>query len=182
MKLNPYPLLLAGALALLVSLPARAHVSFAEPGATAGSWYKGALRVTHGCKGSATHTVTVQIPKGVVAARPMPKPGWTIATRLAKLDQPFELHGRRITETVAEITWSGGRLENAHFDEFSILMRLPDRAGKLHFLVSQICDQGRHDWVQVPPPGKTVHDLEAPAAELELIPAWTGAGSSGHAH
>lgn len=158
-------------LAMLGASVAQAHVELESPSAQAGSYYKAALRVTHGCKGSPTIGVTLLIPAGVQGARPMPKPGWTVDTKVEKLAQPYETHGRRVVEDVTQVTWSGGKLANAHFDEFSLLARLPEAAGKLYFKVIQICEQGRNEWVQIPEAGKSAHDYPLPAAVLEVIPA-----------
>ena len=42
--------------------------------------YKAVFVVPHGCAGSATIKIRVQIPEGVIAAKPMPKPGWNVET------------------------------------------------------------------------------------------------------
>ena len=48
----------------------------ASPGAS----YRGVVQIMHGCEGTPTTRVTVTIPEGVVGAKPMPKPGWTVTT------------------------------------------------------------------------------------------------------
>ena len=61
----------------------------------------------------------VRIPDGVVNVKPMPKPGWTVATVKEKLAKPLTLeHGRQLTETIREVSWSGGNLPDAYYDEF----------------------------------------------------------------
>ena len=67
---------------------AQAHVVLSEPKAIAGSYYKATLRVGHGCNGSATTGLTVQVPAGFQGAKPQPKTGWAITTRKAKLATP----------------------------------------------------------------------------------------------
>ena len=164
---------------LLSSLAAFAQVALAHPAlenprAEAGSSYRAAIRITHGCSGSPVREVIVQIPEGVRGAKPMPKPGWTLEVEKARLAQPYESHGRRIEEDVVRVRWSGGRLENAHFDEFVLLAGLPDRPGKLYWKVSQVCEKGRIDWFDVPESGKPAAELKEPAAVLEVLPAAHG--------
>ena len=45
-----------------------------------GAPYKAVLRVPHGCEGAATIALRVRIPEGMIAVKPMPKPGWKIDT------------------------------------------------------------------------------------------------------
>lgn len=53
----------------------QAHVVLLDPAAAAGSSYRAALRVGHGCGTEATTTLRVLIPEDFNAAQPMPKPG-----------------------------------------------------------------------------------------------------------
>ena len=89
-----------------------------------------------------------------------------------KLPRPIEdAHGNKITETVGEVVWSGGRLLDEHFDEFALMMRLPDRPGTtLYFPVVQECEQGVHRWIEIPAPGQSARDLREPAPALRLLP------------
>lgn len=163
--------LAGGLLCLCASASVLAHVSLEVPQAKAGSYYKAVLRLTHGCQGSPIRQVVVQIPRGVQGAKPMPKPGWQIEIEKVKLDQPYRSHGKTVTEEVAQIRWTGGPLADGFFDEFVLLARLPDSAGTLWWKVSQVCENGRIDWSDVPAEGKTAADYEAPAARLEVLPA-----------
>src|SRR5215468_9424546 len=105
-------MLLAAALstAALAATPALAHVELETDKAPAGSSYKAVLMVPHGCAGSPTIAVKVQIPDGVIGVKPMAKPGWKIGIKTATLAQPVEIEGDRITEAVKEIDWTGGSL------------------------------------------------------------------------
>jgi uncharacterized protein YcnI len=73
---------------------------------------------------------------------------------------------------LGEIAWDGGRLEDAHYDEFIIRFRLPDRPGELlHIPVTQHCEGGRTAaWTQIPEPGRRVSDYRYPAPALRLLP------------
>jgi uncharacterized protein YcnI len=144
---------------------------FDVPRAEAGSSYRGAIRITHGCSGSPVREVIVEIPDGVRGAKPMPKPGWTLSVEKARLAKPYESHGRRIEEDVVRVRWSGGRLESSHFDEFVLLAGLPKMPGTLYWKVSQVCEQGRIDWFDIPQGGRPLSDYKTPAAPLEVLPA-----------
>ena len=157
---------------------AGAHAILVTPKAEAGSFYKAAIGITHGCAGTPTREVTVLIPAGVTGAKPMPKPGWTIDIERSKLTTPRESHGRQVLEEVTKIRWSGGSLPNAYYDEFSLVATLPAQAGPLYWQVSQACDQGRYDWVEIPAPGQDARELKSPALRLELTPAM----HMGHQH
>ena len=171
----------AVAFAGLVLMPAlaRAH-STADPSeGTAGGHFRTTFRVTHGCKGSPTTAVTIRIPEGVLSAKPMPKAGWTIEIKTRPLDLPVDSgHGYKIREAVTEVTWTGGRLENAHFDEFVVSMRLPDKPGTtLYFPMVQICEKGSSNWIGIPAAGQKWGDLPEPAPFVTLKKA-----GGGHAH
>ena len=113
---------------------AHAHIVLTEPKAVAGSYYKATLRVGHGCHGSATSGLTVQVPAGFQGAKPQPKFGWTVATRQAKLATPYNSHGKTVTEDVVTLHWAASQdaaLPDDQFDEFAFMGRLPDQAGPM---------------------------------------------------
>lgn len=155
------------------SCSAQAHIVLDVQSAPVGSYYRGALRVGHGCEGSPVKQIIVFIPDGVQGAKPMPKPGWRVAIERKTLAKPYDSHGRTVTEDVSEITWTAqspdNYLQNAHYDEFVVFAKLPDTAGKLYWKTSQICEQGRVDWSEIPVPG-SLTKLKSPAALLEVQP------------
>src|SRR5690349_17116438 len=59
------------AVALATSAAAHAHVSAVSPTLVAGKTVVVELGVGHGCDGSDTYALTVEIPKGVTSVRPM---------------------------------------------------------------------------------------------------------------
>lgn len=155
-----------------LSFPAAAHVTLEQRQAPADSYYKASLRVTHGCKGSPTVRVRVRLPDGVSGVRGQPKPGWKLEITRVKLAVPVDDgHGGKITESVGELSWSGATLPDEHFDEFALIMRLPDRPGTtLYFPVVQECAQGVHRWIEIPEAGKSSRDYKEPAPALQLMP------------
>lgn len=92
--------ILLAAVATLAAWPAAAHVTLEKREAAVGSYYKAVFAVSHGCAGSPTIKVRVQIPEGVIGIKPMPKPGWTLEMIKGKYAAEYELHGSKISEGV----------------------------------------------------------------------------------
>jgi periplasmic copper chaperone A len=171
------------AIALLAgAASSSSHVVLDEPVAQAGGSYKAVLRVGHGCAGSPTNAIKVQIPAGLRGAPPMPKAGGVVATRLEKLAQPYVNHGKQITEDVAEISWTAASRESwlpdAFFDEFVLRGTVPERPGVLWFKVLQTCENGSNDWSEIPTAGVSTQGMKSPAVLLKVLPA----GSAVHQH
>jgi periplasmic copper chaperone A len=161
--------------ALFAATAAFAHITFETAKAPAGSTYKAVLRVPHGCGDSPTVAVSIEMPDGVLQARPMPKPGWALKTVVKPLDTPYESHGTKITEGVREISWSGGNLPDAFYDEFVFQAKLPDKPGTtIYFPVVQECAKGVERWIEIPAAGKHADDYEHPAPGVTLGPKKSG--------
>jgi periplasmic copper chaperone A len=157
------------------SSAAFAHVGLETREAPVAAGYKAVFRVPHGCKGAATVKLRVQIPNGVIAVKPMPKPGWSLETVKGKYDKAYPYyHGAMLSEGVKEVSWSGGKLLDEHYDEFVLQAFLtadlkPDTT--LYFPVVQECDQGTERWIEIPEGGKSAADYEKPAPGVKLLPA-----------
>lgn len=167
---------------LVCSTAAFSHAVLDQPVALAGTGYTAALRIGHGCQGSPTTAVKVFIPAGFRGAKPQPKPGWTLATRIEKLAKPYDSHGRSIAEDVTEIVWTAASkdsaLPDAHFDEFVLRGSLPAEPGPMWFKVLQTCEKGSWEWTEIPASGTSTQGLKAPAALLDILPG----GPAGHQH
>ena len=148
-----------------------AHVTLESKEAPPNSSYKAVLRVGHGCEGKPTTAIRVQIPEGVIAAKPMPKPGWRLATLKAKYERPYDYFGTELTEGVKEISWSGGELPDDFYDEFVFVGRLTgfQPGTVLHFPTVQDCAGGVHRWIEIPAAGQDPDELEEPAPQLEIV-------------
>lgn len=175
-------LLMAGALCValvLAATPASAHVT-ANPGtAVAGEYTRIDLRVPHGCEGSPTTAVSVQIPDTIASVTPQFLPDWTVETVVGPLAEPVELHGETVTEGIREVTWSGGpAIPDDQFFDFGLSVRMPDAAGETLYLpVVQTCESGESSWIEIPEDGADAHELEHPAPAVVL----TAAEDAGHA-
>lgn len=156
--------------AAFAAAPAAAHVTLDPAQAAPLAYVRAALRVPHGCGDAATTRITVTLPEGVTATRPMPKPGWTLVlTPRAEAPAPAS-HGA--VAELAAVAWEGGRLANEHYDEFVLRIRLPDRPGEaIWFPIRQDCEGGASvDWAQVPAAGTRLSDYPSPAASIRLSP------------
>lgn len=159
-------------LAALAFFPgaALAHVTANPDAGAAGKYFETAFRVSHGCEGSDTLSVSIKLPPGMVTVKPQYKPGWTVDVRKSALDKPVPAgHGKMATEQVDEIIWTGARLPDVQYDTFGLLMKLPDRAGEtLWFPVTQTCEKGDLRWIEIPAEGQKWHDLKAPAPFVKV--------------
>jgi uncharacterized protein YcnI/copper(I)-binding protein len=173
---------IAAAMVLTTVLAAHAHVSLERGEASRGKSYKAVLKIPHGCDGTATHTVRVEIPEGFIGVKPMPKPGWTIKTTRGPYAQSYGYFHGPLSEGVTQIEWSGGELPDDYYDEFVangfIARELTGDA--LYFKVVQACAKGEERWVEVPAAGQDPHDLKGPAAILKIADA--GGHDHGHDH
>lgn len=160
------------AAAILFPVDAGAHAVLDSRTAIAGGYQKLSIRIGHGCKASPTVAVEIQIPEGIIGAKPQPKPGWQVSVVREPLAVPFrDGHGTMVTERIARIVWTGGPLEDWQFDEFAFHVRLPNRPGEtLTFPVVQRCSEGEHRWVEEPAPGQLRERLREPAPVLFLLP------------
>jgi uncharacterized protein YcnI len=169
--IRSFLLVLLGA---VVSTAALAHVTLETRQAPSGATFKAVLRVPHGCEGAATTALRVKIPEGVVAVKPMPKPGWTIEMKKGKYAKTHEAsEGAKVSEGVLELAWAGGKLLDGYYDEFVFRMFIaPDlEAGKpVYFPVVQECEKGVTRWIEIPAAGKSIDDYREPAAELMITP------------
>ncbi|HEY8245779.1 MAG TPA: DUF1775 domain-containing protein [Hyphomicrobium sp.] len=152
---------------------ASAHVSLEAKQAKVGAGYKAVLGVPHGCQGSPTTEVIVDIPEGVVGVKPMPKPGWTLSLQKGPYARSYAFHhGETKSDGVKQVTWSGGSLPDEYFDQFVLSTFIAgelEPGSKLYFPVTQKCVSGEQRWSEVPAEGQDAHSLEHPAPQVILV-------------
>jgi len=149
------------ALAAAVLAPAAAasaHVSLQPATAVAGGYQVLRFGLGHGCEGQATTSLRVEIPAGMVTARPQPKPGWTLTIE----------HPPGKSDAVSAVVWRGG-LPPEQFDEFLVLAKLPAADGPLAFPAIQTCGATVVRWTETAGPGAA--RPQHPAPGLVLVPA-----------
>jgi uncharacterized protein YcnI len=164
----------AALMAIAIAGPSSAHVTANPNEGPAGGFFKTNFRVGHGCDGSPTTEVSVQLPGNVSSVHPQVVAGWDIETKMGELDEPIESHGETITEGVREITWTAtdDGLPDAYLQEFGVSMALPDEAGEpLWFPFVQKCADGSHNWIEIPESVEEWGDLDEPAPYVELTAA-----------
>ena len=167
-------LALGAAGAVAVACTASAHITLETREAPVGAPYKAVLRVPHGCDGAATTALRVRIPEGMIAVKPMPKPGWKIDTVSGKYPKTYTFfHGAKLSEGVTEVSFSGGSLPDAYYDEFVVTGFIAgdlEPGTMLYFPVVQECEKGVHHWIEIPAAGKSPGDYPEPAPGLKLVP------------
>jgi periplasmic copper chaperone A len=165
------------ALGVLASLAlptaAFAHVTVDPAEAPADGYAKLDFSVPHGCDGSATTRLRVQIPESVPSATPQVHPGWSLDTKEGPKDK-VELHGETITEGVSQVIWTAedAPLPDHYLDVFGMSVKLPANEGEtLYFPAIQECEKGETRWIQIPAEGETSDDLSEPAPAVTLTTA-----------
>lgn len=165
----------AAASLALAATPAFAHVTLEVGEAPVGSTYKAVLRLPHGCDGNATTAIRVKVPEGMFSVKPMPKAGWELSTVTGPYQNSYDNHGTTVSEGVTEITWSGGNLPDAFYDEFVFRGSLAGSlkpGTTLYFPVIQTCSTGEEAWIEIPAEGQPEPALPAPG--LQLLEAGAG--------
>ena len=157
---------------LMFPFTASAHITLEKQEAKVGGGYKAVFRVPHGCAGSPTIAIHIQIPEGVINVKPQPKAGWQLATVKGKYAKSYTLYGNTLTEGVKQVDFTGGNLPDEFYDEFVLNTTLagdlkPDTT--IYFPIVQDCVSGTDRWIEIPAAGKSADDYETPAPGLKLL-------------
>lgn len=166
-------LALVGVFALAAPAAAGAHVTLQPSEAAAGDFTVLDVRVPNERDDSATTKVDVQFPPGFLSASYQPVPGWSVKARMEKSAKPITSHGEKITEQVAQMTWTADSAEAAiqpgQFLDFPISVQIPGEAGgTLTFKALQTYDNGEVvRWIGAP-------DSEEPAPRVAVTEGGEG--------
>jgi periplasmic copper chaperone A len=154
---------LAGSGAVGASSSAFAHLKPKVPVAAGGSSYTLSFEVEHGCAGSPTVKVAMQLPDGVTNGAPVAPEGWS-----GSIDANV-------------VTFVGGPQPDDQPFTMTVTMTLPNRPGEtLKFPAVQTCEVGETRWIgdessETPaplvmlsnavagPPGTTASPITSPA-------------------
>jgi periplasmic copper chaperone A len=180
-RLSAVPLAV-GAVVLGVAAPASAHVTISASTTAAGAFAVLTVSVPHGCEGSPTTEITIQVPEEINAVTPTRNPLWEVEKQVEQLDPPVtDAHGNEITERVATVTYTATTpLPEGYRDAFELSLQLPDEEGAtLVFPTIQTCEEGESAWIEVAEEGQSAEELELPAPSLTITSAEGDAHGSG---
>lgn len=131
---------------------ASAHVDPDPLAMEAGTTGTVAFTITHGCEGSPTTGVALQIPDGVTGVATVEKDGWTA------------------TVTGNTVEFTGGSLAADVEDHFEITLTAPTAAGEIRFPAIQTCEQGELAWIEVAEEGAAEPEHPAPTLKITAGP------------
>lgn len=175
------PLGAAAVITVMAVGPASAHVTVSPSTATAGDFTVMTVSVPHGCDGSATTKIEVQIPEQVLSVTPTRNPFWTQKTTIAKLDKPItDEEGNKVTERTGTVVYTAKQPLPDHVrDSFELSFQIPpETAGEtLRFPTIQTCEKGQTAWTEVPADGQDPFELEHPAPFFDVQPAADESGA-----
>jgi uncharacterized protein YcnI len=121
--------------------PAFAHVTVQPTEGVIGSFSRFVVRVPTERDDASTIKVEVQFPPlAFVSFQDVP--GWERTVEMQTLDEPLEVFGEELTETVGTVTWEGGEIEPNEFQEFGFSARMPEEVTTLEFAAIQTYDSG----------------------------------------
>jgi uncharacterized protein YcnI len=155
--------LAAGAALALATAPlaASAHVTVTPSGTGAGSSSVLTFAFGHGCDGSPTTALAIDIPESIMAVAPTLHPNWTIE-KIAEGDRIAQVVYTAITP-----------VEEGFREAIELSVRLPEGAAgeTLVFPVLQTCAEGEVNWNELAEEG--VAEPESPAPTI-LVTEATG--------
>jgi periplasmic copper chaperone A len=161
------------ALALAAGSSAAAHVTIQEDQVAAGSSAILTFAFSHGCEGSPTTKVRIQLPESIPTVAPTINPGWDAEKVTEALDTPIEgSHGEQITERVSEVVYTAHTpIEDGFRDTFELSVSIPeDAAGEtIYFPTIPTCETGETAWIEIPAEGQDPEELESPAPGVEVV-------------
>jgi uncharacterized protein YcnI len=176
-------LVAALATSLTVAAPAAAHITIDPGEAPAEGYATLQVQVPHGCDGSPTKVIRVQIPESVPSVTPQVHPGWELTTTDGPKDA-VELHGETITRGVKEVVWTAtdaGPLPDKRLDLFGMSVKMPagEAGDPVYFPAVQECVKGKTAWIQIPQPGENADELDNPAPAVVLMTAAADSSDDG---
>jgi uncharacterized protein YcnI len=175
------PLVVSGALLVVAAPIASAHVTVKPDTTAAGAYAALTVTVPHGCDGSSTTRVAIQIPESIPQVTPSISANWDVNKVMTPLATPVDVgHGKQVTERVSEVVYTAkGPLPDGYRDSFVLGVKMPAEAGEtLTFPVVQTCEVGETAWIEVPTEGQNADELEHPASQFTLTAAESEEGTT----
>ena len=170
-------ILAASAMGVLVfAAPASAHVTVDPVEAEAGGYARLDVRVPNESDKASTVKVEFNLPEEHPLASVQTKKvdGWDVKTEMRKLDKPIDMHGRKIDEAVAKVTWTADSkadgIQPDQFGEFPVSIGpLPEKGTLVFKTIQTYSDKTTGDWIDEP--NADGSEPEEPAPTLEVTPA-----------
>jgi len=159
---------LAAGLVLAAPLAASAHVTVTPDAPAAGGYDVLTFAFSHGCDGSPTTALAIDIPDGLDSVSPTVQPGWTIDVERDESDGLVS----RVTYTAADPVPNDLRATVVLGVKYA-----DDAADTLAFPVEQVCEDGAVSWSEIAADGEDPHALDHPAPTVAL-----GAAAPADAH
>jgi uncharacterized protein YcnI len=164
----------AGVALLAVAGPASAHVTVTPTTTAAGAYTVLTVSVPHGCEGSPTTKVAIQIPEEILSVTPTRNPLWDVTKQKQKLAEPVtDAHGNEVTERDAAVVYTAKTpLPDGYRDAFELSLQLPEEEGKtLAFPAIQTCEKGETAWAEIAAESQDAEELEHPAPTVTITAA-----------
>lgn len=138
--------------ALALPATAAAHVTIEPAEMPAGGYGYGEFSVGHGCDGSPTTELRIQVPPEVKYAVPEVEPGWGISTKKGAKGEG------------TEVVWTADEpLADDQLTRFGMVMQAPKTPGEELVLPAvQKCEKGENPWIEVAEEGEKEPDFPAP--------------------
>ena len=129
-----------------------AHVETEPAAVEAGKSATVSFSPSHGCDGSPTISLAFKMPGSVSTAVAIAKTGWETST------------------ADGVVTFSGGSLEATTVENFDITFTAPAAAGPIFFPVTQKCEKGEINWIDMPNPDGSEAEFAAPLVTVTAGP------------
>jgi uncharacterized protein YcnI len=175
---------LAGATLLALSAPlaASAHVTVTPSTTAAGSYSLLTFAFGHGCDGSPTTGITIDIPESIASVTPTVNPGWDVTKLTVDAAAPAEnaAHGEDSATRVSQVVYTAQTpLDDGLRTTFVLSLQIPEDAADetLAFPVLQSCETGETNWNE-----PLVEGEAEPAHPAPSLTVTAASAASGHGH
>lgn len=152
-------------LALAGPTAAFAHVSASSDSTAPGGRALVTFSMSHGCEGSATTVVTIDIPESIPTVAPTVHPGWSVEKVMVPLDAPIETEYATLTERVGQVVYTAtdAPLADGYRAAFDLQVTLPEGepGERIEFPTTQTCEVGTATWAGEDAPVVTLTDAVA---------------------
>ncbi len=142
------------ALAIALPLAASAHVHVTPEDVAANGSTRIDFSFSHGCDGSPTTALVVDVPAEAQGATPVVDGAWTITTEVGDAGIPTRVTYTAVTPVPDSYAASVG---------MNVIFPASTEGESFAFPVTQQCESGEAPWTQIAEEGQDPHDLEYPA-------------------